>query len=217
MSSCIVLTNNEGLKCDKCGKSFKNSNKLNRHKNDFHSNEEKRKSMSSSRYKVTGIAAAIAIAVVAGVFFSGNQPSSVNTLQGVECDPLEGTTYHIHAHLDVFVDGKSVTVPAGIGIKPNECLYWLHTHDTSGVIHIESPQQKTFVLGQFVQVWDITPGISQSFENTVRDAKNIHVFVNGTEIKDDYKNIPLNAHDEIVIVSGVTPPQIPSSYEFGGL
>jgi hypothetical protein len=214
-----VLVDTE-KKCDICNKTFENSDKLNTHKKKFHytkENKEKPKVAKSSRYKATGIAAAIAIIIVMGVYFSENQSSPANTIQGVECDPVEGTVFHIHAHLDVFVDSKSVTVPAGIGIKPNECLYWLHTHNTSGVIHIESPQQMTFNLGQFLQVWDNTPGISPKFNEVIHDDKNPKVFVNGNEIKDSYDKITFSAHDEIVIVSGSVPSSIPSSYAFDGL
>jgi len=135
----------------------------------------------------------------------------------VQCEPVEALVFHIHAHLDVIVDGKSATVPAGIGIKPNECLYWLHTHNTSGVIHIESPREITFTLAQFIQVWDNTPGVSPNFEEMTNGDKNLRVFVNGIEVKDSFDKIQLSAHDEIVIVSGSVPPSIPSSYEFGGL
>ena len=50
----------------------------------------------------------------------------------------EGTVLHIHQHLDVFDNGKRVTVPAGIGIG-DTFISPLHTHDTSGVVHVESP------------------------------------------------------------------------------
>lgn len=210
---------NPEKKCNICGKGFENSNKLNQHKIESHKDESKiKKTVSkSSRYKATGIAAAIAVIIVLGVYFSESQPSSTNTVQGVQCDPTEGTEFHIHAHLDVIVDGKSVTVPAGIGIKQNECLYWLHTHNISGVIHIESPQQMVFTLGQFIQVWDNTPGISPKFEELIHGDKNFKVIVNGFEYKDGYDKIQLSAHDEIVIVSGSMPSSIPKSYEFGGL
>ncbi|MFQ6330777.1 hypothetical protein ACLMAL_32215 [Nocardia sp. CWNU-33] len=65
------------------------------------------------------------------------------------------TDFHYHAHLDVFVDGRQITVPALIGIddvarrgSP------LHTHDTSGIIHIESETDIPFTLGQFFTEWD---------------------------------------------------------------
>ena len=206
-------------KCNICGNKFENSDKLEQHKKESHKEKSREKPQvsKSSRYKATGIAAAIAVAVIIVVYFSDGTTAPVGTIQGVECDPSEGTIFHVHAHLDLIVDSKSVTIPAGIGIKPNECLYWLHTHNTSGVVHIESPQQTTFTLGQFIQVWNNTPGISPTFEEVTHDDKDIRVFVNGTEIKDSYENIKLVAHDEITLVSGSIPPSIPSSYEFDGL
>lgn len=206
-------------KCDICGSKFENSDKLDQHKE---SHKEKNstgrpKVSQSSRYKVTGIAAAAAVIIVLMVYFSDTPSVPTGDIQGVECDPSEGTVFHVHAHLDMIVDSKQVTIPAGIGIKQNQCLYWLHTHDTSGVIHIESPTQSKFTLGQFIQVWDSTPGISPTFEELTHGDKNLKVFVNGTEVNDSYDAIPLSAHDEIVLVSGDVPPSIPSSYEFGGL
>ena len=213
----MVLADTE-KKCDICGNEFENSVKLEQHKKESHQEKLKVKPQvsKSSRYKATGIAAAIAVAIIIVVYFS-DSTTSVGTIQGVECDPLEGTVFHIHAHLDLVVDSKSIIIPAGIGIKPNECLYWLHTHNTSGVIHIESPQQTTFTLGQFIQVWDNTAGISPTFEDVTHGDKNIKVFVNGTDVKDSYENIKLSAHDEIVLVSGNVPPLISSYYEFNGL
>ena len=206
-------------KCDICGKAFENSSKLNQHKSDSHKNlaKVKKTTSSSSRNKVTAIAAVIAMIIVVAVYLSENQQSPAPVIQGIRCDPTESIDFHIHAHLDVMVDGKSVTVPAGIGIKPNECLYWLHTHNTSGVIHIEAPQETTFTLGQFIQIWHNTPNISPTFEEIINGDKNFKVFVNGFEYKDNYDKIPLNAHDEIVIVSGSVPPTLPQSYEFNGL
>ena len=206
--------------CDICGKAFENPNKLDLHKIESHKSEPakaKQKASQSSRYKATGIAAAIAISLVVGVYFSENTSSTKNSIQGVECEPIEALVFHIHAHLDVMVNDKSVPVPAGIGIKPNECLYWLHTHNTSGVIHIEAPHEIIFTLAQFIEVWDNTPGISPSFEELTNGDTNLKVFVNGTEVKDGFDKVQISAHDEIVIVSGNVPPTIPSSYEFGGL
>lgn len=210
-----------GKKCDICDKIFTNSEKLIQHKKESHANKSSSKMRKSGRYKATGIAAVIAIVLILGLYFSENSSSTSNVstsvIQGVSCEPSEGTVFHIHAHLDVFVNDKPITVPAGIGIKPNECLYWLHTHDASGVIHIESPQQMTFTLGQFIQVWDNTSGISPKFEELTSGDKNLQIFVNGNKVKDTYDKIMLSAHDEIVIVSGSMPQTIPSSYTFGGL
>src|SRR5947209_3945435 len=52
----------------------------------------------------------------------------------------EGSALHIHAHLDVIVDGRPVAVPALLGIDESaHQISPLHTHDETGVIHIESP------------------------------------------------------------------------------
>ncbi len=217
-------------KCDICGGRFENSDKLAQHiESHKEKNSKERPHVSkSSRYKATGIAAAVAVVIVTMVYFSDMPSTTIvptpavssvptGTIQGIQCDPMEGSFYHVHAHLDIIVDSKQVTIPAGIGIKSNECLYWLHTHNTSGVIHIESPAQTTFTLGQFIQVWDNTPGISPTFEDLTRGGKDLKVFVNGTEVNTSYGTIPLSAHDEIVLVSGDVPPSVPSSYEFGGL
>ena len=68
----------------------------------------------------------------------------------------EGTALHIHEHVDVFVDGKRVMVPAGIGIDPGgRFISPLHTHDTSGVIHVESPTVRPFTFGEFFGVWGV--------------------------------------------------------------
>ena len=207
-------------KCDICGKTFENSIKLNHHKLESHKGKDdkvKQKTPQSSRYKVTGIAAAIAIIIIIAVYVSENQTPSVNAVDGVQCDPSEGTVFHIHAHLDLIVDSKFVTIPAGIGIKPNECLYWVHTHSTDGIIHIESPEQRTFTLEQFIKVWDNTPSISPKFAELTHDNVNLKIFVNGKQVTDSFDKIQLSAHDEIVIISGSVPPSFPSSYEFGGL
>jgi hypothetical protein len=215
----IVLADTE-KKCNICGKAFEDANKLVQHKQTSHQGKTKNlktKTSSSSRYKATGIAAAIAVIIVIAVYLSENQTPSVNVVDGVDCDPTEGTVFHIHAHLDMIVDSEFVTIPAGIGIKPNECLYWLHTHTSDGIIHIESPEQRTFTLDQFIKVWDNTPGISSKFEELTHDDKNLKVFVNGKEVNDSFDKIKLSAHDEIVIISGSVPPSFPSSYEFNGL
>jgi len=215
----LVLADTE-IKCDICGSKFQSTDKLHQHKKESHQakfSKEKPQVSKSSRYKATAIAAVIAVAIIVVVYFSDDTVNPTGTVQGVLCQPVEATDFHIHAHLDLIVDSKPVTIPAGIGIKPNECLYWLHTHDTTGVIHIESPKKDTFTLGQFIQVWDNTPGISSKFEDLTHGGNDIKVFVNGTEVPGNYFGLQLSAHDEIVLVSGAVPPSIPSTYEFGRL
>jgi hypothetical protein len=52
-------------------------------------------------------------------------------------------------------------IPPQIGIIPDKCIYWLHTHDGTGIIHIESPIKRDFTLGQFFDIW------AKKFEQSV--------------------------------------------------
>jgi hypothetical protein len=72
---------------------------------------------------------------------------------------------HIHPQLSITLNGSPVQVPAQIGIDPSLWkdhsldqygvggLAPLHTHDTSGTIHVESNTARNFTLHQFLAVW----------------------------------------------------------------
>lgn len=172
---------------------------------------------SKSKNKIIAIVI-IAAAIAGGVYFLHKSDSTVDSayaaIDGIPCETQEYSTYHIHAHLDVFVNGQHVTVPQYVGIMAGgannqqlACLYWLHTHDTTGIMHIESPLQQNFTLSQFLDVWQATrAGAPPSGEPTI--------FVNGQEVSTTLANTELGAHDEIAIVYGQTPPNIPSFYQF---
>ncbi|MFL6320724.1 MAG: hypothetical protein ACJ72Q_09640 [Nitrososphaeraceae archaeon] len=67
--------------------------------------------------------------------------------------PMSKFLFHVHAHLNIFVNGQLMYIPPQIGIIPEKCIYWLHTHDETGIIHIESPIKTDFTLGQFLDLW----------------------------------------------------------------
>jgi hypothetical protein len=143
--------------------------------------------------------------------------SSSLGIDNIKCEVIEHLNFHIHAHLDIFINGKPYIVPSQIGIIPNKCLYWMHTHDDTGVIHIESPENRNFTLGQFFDIWNEKFNNTQIFDNIVSNSKNntLSVYVNGNKASSvDYRDIKLNSHDEIAIVYGKPPDTIPSSYHF---
>ena len=159
----------------------------------------------------------ISFSVGENVFSS---PSNMTPVDSIRCDSMEFTKFHIHAHLDIFVDGKPFTVPSQIGIDPQgRCLYWLHTHDDSGVIHIESPIEREFSIGNFIDIWDQTFNNTNLFDNnSVNDTKSaLRMFVNGVEVPTgtDFKNISISAHDKIALIIGpIQDDKIPSRYQF---
>jgi hypothetical protein len=132
-------------------------------------------------------------------------------IAGIQCEHQEYGDFHIHAHVDVFVDGKAMTVPAMIGIlQAQKCLYWMHTHDDSGIVHIEAPKKRVFTLAQFFDLWKATG----SAEPQRKDAPKI--YVNGKKVDKRPDQVELDDHMEIAVVYGKEPASIPSSYNFKG-
>jgi hypothetical protein len=131
---------------------------------------------------------------------------------GLTTLPQEAVNTHYHSHLDIFVDGKKVTVPALIGINVGaQYLTQLHTHDTRGVIHIESPKANDhFSLGQFVAEW----GVFLNSRCIGAYCNGLKWYLNGKLQTGDPQRYVLQPHDEIAIVVGKPPAKIPSKYKF---
>jgi len=175
---------------------------------------------------------ALVVIFVALYLFSQQKPSpspgvpstapTGQTVDGIQCQTSEQAVYHIHAHLAIFVDGQAQTVPYGIGI-PNpqvdnssgepfvgggSCFYWLHTHATDGIIHIESPDQRTYTLGNVFDIWGQKLSSNQVGTNT----GTVTAYVNGQRSTGDPRQIPLTAH--AVIQLNVGTDVAPKPYTF---
>ncbi len=69
---------------------------------------------------------------------------------------MQSTALHTHPQLRIDVHGSQIAVPANIGISPaGQSMAALHTHDESGMIHVESPVVRTYTLGEFFDVWGV--------------------------------------------------------------
>jgi hypothetical protein len=218
------MEDKERAMCDVCGKSFYSRKQLKQHTQDTHRKENKsdmmkpvKKPFKLSKKLITIIGV---ITIIGGIgIYAAMAPHTLSptipTIDGIACNPMESSVFHIHAHMDIFINGVNSPVPSQIGI-PGHCFYWLHTHDNSGVIHIEAPMHRDFTLGQFFDIWNKKLNNDQVF-NYVANANNpLHVYVNGTKVPDgtNYRDIKLNAHDEIAIIYGYPPSAIPTSYKF---
>jgi len=144
-------------------------------------------------------------------------------VDGVSCDSSEQVVYHIHVHLTVFVGGVQRQVPSGIGVADplarstpqgpfvvsGSCFYWLHTHAADGIIHVESPSQRTYTLGQFFDIWGQTLSATQVGPVT----GTVTAFYNGRHYRADPRNIPLTPHANVQLDVGtplVGPVTVPS-------
>jgi hypothetical protein len=132
---------------------------------------------------------------------------------GVHALTNEGQVLHIHQHLDVFVNGKHEPVPQGVGIYDGQFLTELHTHDATGIIHVESPVAKHFDLGQFFGVWGVRLN-GDCVGGYCRQVTPWTVYVNGRPYTGNPAELNLSEHQEIAFVIGTPPKTIPSKYKF---
>jgi hypothetical protein len=112
------------------------------------------------------------------------------SIAGVSCDPFEQVTYHVHAHLNIRVDGVLQAIPPDVGQR-STCLYWLHTHQPHGVIHVEAPAETAFTLGQFFDVWGKPLDATHVGDAVVPAGSKLWLFVDRKPIKGDLRAIPL--------------------------
>lgn len=133
--------------------------------------------------------------------------------------PGEVTDLHFHLHLDVFVHGEEVTVPADVGINAGAgFLASIHTHDDSGLLHIESPAGRIYSLGQVFDVWGVRFGAGCLGGLCDGDDGEVRVFVGGEEVTGrDPRLIQLALHQQIVVAFGredELPDPVPAAYSF---
>ncbi|MGZ4400463.1 MAG: hypothetical protein ACXVYM_06290 [Gaiellaceae bacterium] len=137
-------------------------------------------------------------------------------LQALGLPGSDGGAIHIHQHLDVYVKGRHAVVPAEIGLTSSFGAP-LHTHDTSGVIHLESPIVRPYTLGDFFGIWNVrlTRTCLGSYCN--RGAARLRVYVDGDQFSGNAASIVLTAREEIAVTYGTPaqlPKPIPASYSF---
>lgn len=116
--------------------------------------------------------------------------------------PPYGVNYHVHAVLRVFVEGKQVEVPSQIGIDQQEqFLAPLHTHDTSGIIHMEATEPYPFKLSQFFTVWGVKFTNTQLGSYKAGGGKELAVYANGSKVASP-TGYAIKPHDHIVVDYG---------------
>jgi hypothetical protein len=132
-------------------------------------------------------------------------PLDLTTLSG-----HNGLVLHFHTHIDIFVNGKKVKVPALIGINPGAgYLTELHTHDDRGVIHIEAQKKRDFTVGQFFAEWAVYLDA-----HSIGGYSGMKWYLNGKQQTINPQTLVFKPHQELAFVVGTPPAKIPSSYKF---
>jgi hypothetical protein len=137
---------------------------------------------------------------------------------GLSALSTEGTALHTHQHLDLYINGNAVPIPKDIGV--NQAAGYIspiHTHDGTGIIHVESNTVRDYTLGEVFDVWGVTFTKSNIGGYAVQGDNQLNVYVNGTLVTTDPRAILIEKHQEIVITYGTTQQAlktIPSTYSF---
>lgn len=153
---------------------------------------------------------------------SGPAPWDANTadlrarLRAIDLPALsaEGAVLHTHSLVQLSVLGEPQPVPANIGVGTT-FISPIHTHDDTGIVHVESNTPGTFTLGQLFDVWgvrftDTCVGVYCS-----GDRNRLRVFLDGEPYQGDPRQLELAQHEDILVTYGTKaqlPDPIPSTY-----
>jgi hypothetical protein len=151
-------------------------------------------------------------------------PAPGHRVDGISASAAEQLDFHIHAHLTIFIAGAPRQIPYGIGIAPpievestvrgpfavaGAEFFWLHTHAADGIIHIESPIERTYTLGTFFDIWNEPLGPERVGPTT----GHVTAFFNGRHYLGNPRDIPLLARAQIQLDVG-RPLVAPESIQF---
>lgn len=143
-----------------------------------------------------------------------------NTAQGGQGEAVSGIgclgdiAAHYHAHVSLFVEAERVAIPPAVGVvdpvivdgfvENGSCLYWMHTHDGTGLVHIEPPVEGDYTLGQLFDVW----GHPLASDVVADFAGELSVFVDGQRYSGDVRDIVLTSgmHVSLQIGRPLAPP-----------
>jgi hypothetical protein len=106
-----------------------------------------------------------------------NNPKNQSSIDGIPCATVMYNTFHVHAYLGIIVNGSWLADPTAMGmvnpgpasagfVNSATCFYWIHMHDSSGYVHMESPNYEPvtsseFTLGNVMDVWGETLSSTQ--------------------------------------------------------
>ena len=185
------------VKCETCGKEFATEGALAQHLKDKHgitgaqdvvkpseAKERRRETRTKprslrkrNRHPVAIGLAAAAIVIGLGLYLVVAPSFSPPPFP---CIAAQNYYIHIHPYLQIWVDGKNVTIPAQIGItQSGGCLEPIHTHDASGILHVELSQaeaNKNWTLADFFKIWSYTCNLQPAQCPTVNGTSRPVVF-----------------------------------------
>ena len=190
-------------KCTACGREFVNEEALSQHIKSKHMQDADR-NPAKKPYRAKGkiILVIIGIAIIISIYWAiSSYIAESNYCKKTPAKEINigshaNLALHIHADLKIMIDGKELPIPANIRIMPG-VMRPIHTHDSSGEIHIEGPCERKFRLGEFFNIWG--RGFSREciFDYCIENG-TLKVKINGAE-DNNFENYIIREKDNILI------------------
>jgi len=162
----------------------------------------------SKALEILSILSVVSMSGLIGIIITTTMHSnSVFVLAGDDNVDMNPIIMHIHPHFSIFVNGTSFSVPEQIGIDPSlwkdhsldefgmqsmpemsmSAMAPLHTHDNSGIVHVESTINRNYTLGEFLDIWGLNfdgkaVKMSVDDDKPLPDFRN-HILGDGKQIK----------------------------------
>lgn len=136
------------------------------------------------------IAVALIAIIVGAVIFLRPAQNVVPLPDYLSRCVLGNLFYHSHPNITVTINGANVPIADNTFAASGGCGHPLHTHDASGVIHVETDVDRDYTLGDWFLIWG-------NFQND----RNYAIF-NSTQIF-SYKVDPMHVHHLTMTVNGV--------------
>ena len=186
-----------GLKCGECGREFATEAALSQHLKDKHGVEtaganpaepprpaKKTRSLRRrNRHPVAIALVAVAAVALVGIYFVASP-----YLTGPPFPTITGESYiHVHPYLTIDIEGTNVTIPGDVGlVNAGTALEPVHTHDSSGVLHIElsraDASSHNYTLGDFFTIWNYTARSAGASERPSLDGRALSVEFSPSDI-----------------------------------
>ena len=161
----------------------------------------------SKALEILSILSVVSMSGIIGIIIiTTMQSNSVFVLAQDDNVDMNPIIMHIHPQLSILVNGTSFSVPEQIGIDPSmwkdhsldrfgmqsmpkmnmSDMAPLHTHDNSGVVHVESTANRNYTLGEFLDIWGLN-----------LNDKTVKMTTNGKPILTDFKEHILRDGEQI--------------------
>ncbi len=192
----------EKFSCSECDKIFGRKESLEMHNSAKHSSELKSKEEKNAKiihkknWKFLILILVAAVVVYVFYLIIGNSEINQTPANEINIRSHQNIALHIHSNLKILIDGEEIEIPANIGVSEG-VMRPVHTHDSTGEIHIEGPYKRDFTVGDFFLVWEKTLNSNCVFDYCSEKGE-LKFFVNGKE-NNEFENYVMKDRDQIRI------------------